>query len=143
MPAAAILLANLMFVIGARRAESGEEIEALVIAHLVFCVYLVADMIALSWVGMWLGLIHRKPNRAALLALARIVVLPDVVFIAAMCLSHPQNEDPAKAFIALCIVLGLVPNLWFGLAAHAKLHTQFRTIASEGVARKGPLKERP
>ena len=49
--------------------------------HLVLAGFLVADLISLSWVGMWQGLIRRKPNRAALFSLARILALPPLLFL--------------------------------------------------------------
>jgi len=104
--------------------------------HLVFGGFLAADLIALSWDGMWLGLINRKPNRAALLALARIVVLPTLVFAALVSLwsLFQRNNDPP--FFVCWIIPGLAADLYFGLRARATLDAELRTIVSEGLGRK-------
>jgi len=41
----------------------------------------ILDMITLSWVGMWLGLAHKHPSRAAASAVARVMALPWAIFL--------------------------------------------------------------
>jgi ABC-type transport system involved in cytochrome c biogenesis permease component len=137
-PTAAVLLANLIFLIVEMRRWDGQDREVYMGLHLFLGGFLVADMIALSWVGMWLGLINRKPNRAALLSLTRILVLPGVMFIVAMVLwgLSSKAEDPASASFTFWLLFGLAADLYFALGARFKLRAEFRTIASEGVARK-------
>jgi hypothetical protein len=99
--------------------------------------FLAADMVALSWSAMWLGLINRKPNRAALLALTRIIVLPVVLFLVLIFLwaiSSRGDELPNAAFL-FWIILGLGADLYFGLSARLKLCGEFRTIVAEGLTR--------
>jgi len=142
-PVAAVVVASLVFtVVEIRRWGDADERASLLGLHLVFAGFLVADMIALSWDGMWLGLNHRKPNRATLLALTRIVVLPTLVFFALISLwaSTQRNNDlPASStFFALWILIGLSADLYIGLRARAKLEAGFRIIVSEGRARQRP-----
>jgi hypothetical protein len=144
-PAAALLLANLIFlIVEMRRWEVGERRSFLGL-HLLLAGFLAADMMALSWVGMWLGLINRKPNRAALLALTRILVLPGAMFVVFIFLwgSSSNNPDPIRAAFILWILLGLAADLYFGLGAMLKLRAQFRTIVAEGVARKRTAEPAP
>ena len=44
----------------------------------------VLDMITLGWVGMWLGLAHKHPSRAAASAIARVMALPWAIFLGCM-----------------------------------------------------------
>jgi ABC-type transport system involved in cytochrome c biogenesis permease component len=44
----------------------------------------VLDMITLGWVGMWLGLAHKQPSRAAAGAVARVMALPWAIFLGIM-----------------------------------------------------------
>jgi ABC-type transport system involved in multi-copper enzyme maturation permease subunit len=137
-PTVALLLTNLMFLVAEMGRLGVGERKTFLWLHLLLGGFLAADMIALSWVGMWLGLINRKPNRAALLALARIVALPGALFVVLIGLSalSLKTNDPADVAIAFWIVLGLAADLYFGLDARNKLRAGFRTIVAEGVARK-------
>ena len=144
-PTAALLLANLMFLmVEMRRWDAGERTTFLA-WHLVVGGFLAADLMALSWVGMWLGLINRKPNRAALLALTRILVLPGAMFVVFLFLwgSSSNNPDPTGAAFILWILFGLAADLYFAVGALLRLRAQFRTIVAEGVARKRPTRSDP
>ncbi len=62
-------------------------LEYLVLRHefptptiLVNLAMLVADMIALGWIGMWMGLTARNTNRAILGAIGRVLILPWAVY---------------------------------------------------------------
>jgi ABC-type transport system involved in multi-copper enzyme maturation permease subunit len=140
-PAGVVLLANLVFVLVVMRkwgfvADSN----AVLGMHLVVGGFLVADLIALSWVGMWQGLIRRRPNHAALSALARIVVLPAAIYLLGVWLWAISDQSGGERFAAflftLWILLGLGADLYFGLAARRKLFGQFRLVVAEGVGRK-------
>jgi ABC-type transport system involved in multi-copper enzyme maturation permease subunit len=148
-PAGVLLLANLVFVLVEMRKWGDTGDRSLLLAwHLVLGGFLVADLIALSWVGMWQGLVNRKPNRAALLSLARILVLPPLLFLVGIWLwaiSHIPGSgahDTAYVF-TLGILLGLGADLYFGLEARRKLFGQFRATVAEGVARKRTAKPAP
>ncbi len=136
-PTTALLLANLIFLImEVRRWDAGERATYLAF-HLLAGGFLAADMIALSWSAMWLGLIHRKPNRAALLALTRIIVLPVALFVLLIFLwaiSSRGEQLPNAAFL-FWIMLGSGSDLYFGFSAMHKLRSDFRTIVAEGFTR--------
>jgi ABC-type transport system involved in cytochrome c biogenesis permease component len=143
LPVAAVLLANLTFLVAEIRQWEPNSRLALIKVHLILGGFLVADMIALSWCGAWLGLINRKPNRAALLALTRILVLPGVVFVVLLSLwalvpqRNSVEESFTGAFILWCLI-GVAADLYFGLGARARMRAEFRTIVSEGFAPKRP-----
>jgi ABC-type transport system involved in multi-copper enzyme maturation permease subunit len=139
-PVIAVLLAHLFFMILLVRRWQFQERAYWLVIHVILGGFLVGDMMALSWVGMWLGLIHRKPNRAALQALLRILVLPPVIFVVLISL---VRNPPVAAAYTLWAFLGLGANLCFALQARTKLRSQFRTIVSEGVARKPPVEPVP
>ncbi len=144
-PTAGVLLANLMFlIVEMRRWDAGER-ETFLMCHLLLGGFLAADMVTLSWSGMWLGLINRKPNRAALLALTRILVAPLVIFIVLIFLwaMSSHGEDLPGAAFTFWILLGLAADLYFGLGAKFKLQGEFRTIVAEGVVRKTTTQPAP
>jgi ABC-type transport system involved in cytochrome c biogenesis permease component len=147
LPVAALLLTNLMFlIVELRQCDSGSDRWGLFGVHLAVGGFLAADMIALSWVGIWLGLIQRKPNRAALLALTRIIVLPVAIFVGFIFLlpfAEMRGDDLLAETVISWIVIGLGIDLGFALAARSKLRAQFRTIVAEGVARKRPAQDTP
>jgi hypothetical protein len=148
LPVAAVLLANLTFLVAEIRRWEPTSRMAMLKIHLILGGFLVADMIALSWSGAWLGLINRKPNRAALLALTRILVLPGLTFVVLLSLWAlvPQRNSADDSFtgsFALWVLLGLAADLYFGLGARARLRAEFRTIVSEGFARKRPSEPLP
>jgi ABC-type transport system involved in multi-copper enzyme maturation permease subunit len=145
---AAVLLANLTFVVVEIRLWDSGARPALLTIHLLLGGFLVADMMTLSWVGAWLGLSNRKPNRAALLALTQILVLPGVAFVVILCLwglvtERNQADESFTFAFALWSLLGLAADIFFGLVARAKLRAEFRTIVSEGLARKCPAVPAP
>jgi ABC-type transport system involved in multi-copper enzyme maturation permease subunit len=148
LPVAAVLLANLTFLVAEIRRWEPTSRMAMLKIHLILGGFLVADMIALSWSGAWLGLINRKPNRAALLALTRILVLPGLTFVVLLSLWAlvPQRNSADDSFtgaFALWTLIGLVADLYFGMSARARLRAEFRTIVSEGFARKRPSEPLP
>jgi ABC-type transport system involved in multi-copper enzyme maturation permease subunit len=149
LPVAGVLLANLSFLLSEFRQWDSAARPVLLKLHLLFGGFLAADMIALSWVGAWLGLIKRTPNRAALLALTRILVLPAAGFIVILSLwallPQRNNADDSieTVVFVLWLLLGLVADLYFGLVARARLYAEFRTTVSEGFARKRPTEAVP
>ncbi len=137
----AVLLANLAFLIVEMRWDSDDR-AVLLKLHLMFGGFMVTDMIALSWVGMWLGLLHRKSNRAALLALVRILVLPVACFSVLISLWAMEAVNYLSGAVYwFWIIPGLAADIFFGVAARAKLRDHFRTIVSEGVIRRSPPME--
>lgn len=145
-PVTAVLLAYLLFLIAEIGRWPADMRADWLKFHLVLAGFLAGDMIALSWMGMWLGLRNRKPNRAALLALMRIVVLPVVIFFVLFtlwALGSKNIDQLDTAAFTLWVMLGLGADLYFGLGARNKILAEFRTIVSEGLARKTPAEPAP
>ena len=72
-----VILTDLIF-LSARNEDSWRLFWAVIIGVFVL------DMITLAWVGMWLGLAHKHPSRAAASAIARVMALPWAIFLAFM-----------------------------------------------------------
>jgi hypothetical protein len=90
-------------------------------------VMLVADALAIGWVGMWRAMSEKKPRTAAGQTVLRILVLPWLVFGLMMVMTRPSSGGSA----VLCwFVLGILTDLGFGLAGWNKLLTQFRVQAA-------------
>ena len=100
-------------------------------------VLLVADMLALSAVGMWASLTARNPNRATGIALRRVLVLPwvamVVVIISGTMLSYfgQWNFSGAKFFLGLYFISGIVTDIAFGLGSWQRLQNEFREVAAQ------------
>jgi len=107
---------------------------------------LIADLITLSWVGMWMGLNSRNSTRAAGASIVRILFVPWLVFLALLTIMAvssrffsqfmPRGFD-AKVLICVWMIFGFVNNVIFGLWAGRKLETQFRVMATRRFERRG------
>ncbi|HXJ59433.1 MAG TPA: hypothetical protein VNU68_22545 [Verrucomicrobiae bacterium] len=90
---------------------------------------LLMDLWALSWLGMWLGLRHHRPWRAALECALRLFILPWVLPIAALVLSGGSSTGVTGLPVALFLAwIGCSFLVAYGLGSGAKkkLHDQFR-----------------
>lgn len=101
-------------------------------------VMLVADLVALYWVGMWQGLTAKNPARAASGSLSRVLIVPWLLIAFVMLLvvlasmSGVREPDPWwKFFLALWFVLGLLVDFGFSAYACHKLFTEFRLAAQQ------------
>jgi ABC-type transport system involved in cytochrome c biogenesis permease component len=135
-PAAVVLIADFLFLMS-KRQNSGWAWMC-VAGMIVF----VADLIALSWLGMWLGLRSRHAHRAAAGALVRVLVLPWIlmaILLLVFALSNAYGRIRAwtgadwegKIFLLSWLVIGLSIAAIFGLRARQKLLTQFREVATQ------------
>ncbi len=104
-------------------------------------ILLVADMLALSVVGMWVGLSAKNPNRATGITLARVIVLPLVVSSAIMIFfgimagaGLIQGTPGWKFYVAVWFVPGIFADAFFGLRAWRRLRSEFRTVAAQRFA---------
>ncbi len=117
--------------------------EAAISIHVVIGVFLVLDAIALSWVGMWYGFVARKPSRAALPAMLRIVVLPGLFYFLLLSLLSTTNApNSGVAVLTLWFVVGAGADI-LAFPATKNLVDRFRTIASEGYKRGRTVEIRP
>jgi ABC-type Na+ efflux pump permease subunit len=147
LPIGALLAANLFCMVMELRPVSGwdkDERLTLICFHAILGVFLVLDSIALSWVGMWLGFVARKPNRSAMPALLRIVGLPALLFfLLGTLFSLADASITMTAGLLFWCVMGLGVDYMFAALAREKLLERFRKIASEGYVRGRPVEIRP
>jgi ABC-type transport system involved in multi-copper enzyme maturation permease subunit len=100
---------------------------------------LVADLVALHWVGMWQGLTAKNPIRAAGGSLFRILALPWIAYAFVLLMiiindlrgSNAQTSPGWKFFLGLWFCLGMAANFAFGAWSRQKLMTEFRLAAQE------------
>ena len=109
-------------------------------------VTLVSDLVALYWVGLWLGLTAKNPNRAASASVARVLILPGIAWsllllILALNSMRGGYQAGFNVFLSLWFVLGLLTDFAFSVWARNKLLTQFRLAATRRyLAQPGFLK---
>jgi hypothetical protein len=101
-------------------------------------VLIVADLVALYWVGMWQALTAKNPNRTASASVARILILPPlswamVVLIAVLSsVRGGQNyESWPHMLLGLWFGLGIVADIGFSVAARRRLLAEFRLAAAQ------------
>jgi ABC-type transport system involved in cytochrome c biogenesis permease component len=107
-------------------------------------VMLVADLAALYWMGMWMGLAARNPKWAFSDAVARVLVLPWVGFAMFLTLvavfSIRGNEGPEwPTVLGVWVALGLAADLGFGAWARHQLLTGFREAAARRYERRASV----
>src|SRR5262249_4476500 len=131
-PAAVVLLADFVFWTTDR--NDADRTLVWIAGATVF----VADMVTLSWVGMWTGLCGRHANRAAAAAVLRIMVLPWLAFTGVMIvislevrtsISGPLSGAQMTTLAWMFISLG--NDLVFGLWARERLLHEFRNVATQ------------
>lgn len=108
-------------------------------------VIFVMDMFALSWIGMWTGLVAQKSNRAAGAAVTRILFLPWLVFglvmsavgmLSMIPITRPLMDKinvSEDGVIVLWLLLGVGNNFFWMFWAKRGLHTRFRELAVQRV----------
>ena len=94
-------------------------------------IMLLADLITLSWVGMWLGLRSRRANRALAAAVARILVLPWGVFLLALFILKYAAWENDSLGLVIWIGIGLITDVVFGVTAYRNLQGRFREVATQ------------
>ena len=91
-------------------------------------VMLVADALAIGWVGMWRAMSEKKPRSAAGQTVSRILVLPWLIFALGASLRFFDSGTTALIF---WFVLGILIDVGFATTARQQLLTQFRTQAAQ------------
>ncbi len=126
----------LMLMAGANHWTTGGDRPLWLWLGLAVIIMLVADLVALYWVGMWMGLASQNPRRAFSGAATRILVLPWMVFaLFLMLVALAPPELQAKLdwghFIAVWFGLGLAADIGFGVWARHRLLRDFRLVATQ------------
>ncbi len=137
-PVAVVLIVDFIFLLMTLKHGTPDERSGWVMVYLIFGGFLAFDLIALSTVGMWLGLSGRKTNRATIVALMRIVLLPTAAFTVAgilIAIMAPSGNPSLMGFGIFWIVLCIVTNLVFMASANNHLR-QFRDVLAQRFATK-------
>jgi hypothetical protein len=93
---------------------------------------LIADFIALRWMGIHAGLTSRKHYRAVLRTVGKVLLPPWVcIFLMFFIRRHFNSAGEAAFMFALYIGFGLVLSLTTALLARSRLEGRFREMASE------------
>jgi hypothetical protein len=139
-----ILVAGVEFIFlaGSLQRESFHDNPMNPIVWLAGIIMLVFDVVALGWVGMWVGLTVKKPNRVTAITLARVLVVPWLMFVGVIVLIVSVSDyynygivRPGwKFFVGLWFGLGIATDLAFGLMARRQLRTQFRQLSLQQYA---------
>jgi ABC-type transport system involved in cytochrome c biogenesis permease component len=89
---------------------------------------LIADSIALGWVGMWMGISANKPNRASGAALGRVMLWPCVgaLFIASRL---GIGNHGGYGLLALWFLVGVIFDAFLITHARKSLYAKFRILA--------------
>jgi hypothetical protein len=133
-PLVVVLGVGLLLMVGVHRRAPGWQNQATWLAGIFM---LVADLVALSWVGMWRALVARSHTLATVNTVMRMLVLPWVLFGVVVGsgnvwygLMLGKNWSPGWQFyLELWMGLGLAADVVFGLTAWWELRTRFRELA--------------
>ena len=143
-PTLYILAADFLFMmvgLNDRQLNRGEEYSFWIMLWAAGMTVFVMDLFALSWVSMWVGLSSKQANRAANAAIARILILPWMVFFFSMTLfatiSFFARIRPDEHLVLLFwFVLCVVNNLIFVSWAKKNLRGRLREMATQRFAAK-------
>ncbi len=128
-PVVVVLLVDMLFLLSQRDHDQW------VLVWQAGMVILIADLYTLSWVSMWLGLKTKNTNRAAGLAVGRILVLPWVIFyVVGVTVDQlpgrhftSNNDTPIIAWFLIAIITDII----FCARAKHKLRRSFRSLATQ------------
>jgi ABC-type transport system involved in cytochrome c biogenesis permease component len=131
-PGAALFLANMflliMEILQLPPGSPPDDSDLLIGMHVIVAGSFVVDLMALSWVAMWLGLIQRKPNRAAALALLEILLIPYL-----LCLAMAGGVPNPASLLIFSNIVGAGSAFFFAQRSHTRLGQWFRKVVAEGV----------
>jgi len=140
-PAAALFLANIFLLMMeilalSPNAALSDERNLLVGLHLITALSLMVDMLTLSWVGVWQGLVMRKPNNAAMLSILEIMLIPYALFFGFYIMASNMTAPNWFSVLIFTNILGLASGFFFAQNAHTRLAEYFRYVVAVGVAPK-------
>lgn len=127
-PLIAILLMDAVFAILIGIWGSPNETPKYFLFGTAMAVMLIADSIALGWVGMWTGISSNKTNRAAGAAVGRVMVWPCIG--AFFLWSRIGVGTGAYVLLGVWFVIGLICDAFLVVHARNNLYAKFRTLAA-------------
>jgi ABC-type Na+ efflux pump permease subunit len=146
-PLIAVVVVECVFLIAALQSHATEANYAAVALAwwAAFMILLVADILALSAVGMWVSLTAKNPNRATGTTVVRVMIIPLAVSIGILIavtvfnLASSGSGPTWKFFLAVYFVPGIVADVVFGLGAWRRLNADFRLVAVQRFTPAGSL----
>ena len=138
-PVVAVLVVDFLFLL----ANAGKE-HWWVWLCLAAMVMLVADMYAISWLGMWLGLRARHASRASGAVIARILLLPWAIILGLVTMLNFVDSISGSLissgfrwrddyFLPIWFAVGVLTDVTFTAWAKGKLRHEFRAVATQRV----------
>lgn len=132
-PALTLLALDLFFIVAGHSAysDSGEDRRMLTTLFIIVAVTFALDCVALGLVGLWNGLIARNGRSAMSSSMARILVLPWIVFgLLNLIFALTDVSIDGNYELGLWVGLGLMANGVFGWQAWEQLRSNLRVIAA-------------
>jgi ABC-type transport system involved in cytochrome c biogenesis permease component len=135
LPAMVVVLADIIFLFSER--QEGDWVLVWIAGITIF----IADLITLAWVSMWTGLRSLNTNRASGAAMARVLILPWLLFAmmwTGVAILEEINRrilprwvtDETTAIVSWAVI-GLAVDIFFGAWAYRNLTGKFReTVAA-------------
>jgi hypothetical protein len=137
-PVGVIIAVQIVFMLAQLKGYENEDRTLWVCFWLAVTFMLLADLVALYWLGMWHGLTSRSLNHAAGASNSRILLLPwlliGMVTLVLALVSRNSSSSPdlgPKFFLGLWFFLGVAVDIYFAADARSKLLTRFRTAAAQ------------
>ena len=150
-PVVLVLVTIFVFMWATLREPDSEDIRSFVrLLCIGGMVLIVADVIALYWVGMWQALTAKNPNRAASGAVGRILILPPLAWAMAVLiivLSSVRGGGGSYDWwpfmlLGLWFGFGLAADIAFSVGARRKLLAEFRVAAAQRYTRRASFLKR-
>lgn len=134
LPAMAIVLADIVFLFSER--HQGDWALWWIAGITVF----IADLVTVAWVSMWTGLRSINSIRAAAAAMARILILPWLLFAmlstGVLIIEQidrnilPRWIDDETTLLVMWALIAFVIDILFGASAYRNLTTRFREVVA-------------
>jgi ABC-type transport system involved in multi-copper enzyme maturation permease subunit len=104
----------------------------------------VGDVYTLCWVGMWVGLISKRPNRATFATFARVVVVPcgawsAMVILISLLELWPRLDQSGQFSMVLWFGFGLANDIALFLWSRHRLVHDLRVVATQRFVPGRPL----
>jgi hypothetical protein len=136
-PMIVVLVVECVFLVASARQNRADiaDLSFLITGGIAYMAMFVVDAFALSSVGMWISLTTKNPNRTTGITVFRILLMPMLLLFAILisysffriAISGP--EFGWKTVVGLYLGLGIATDLYFGLTAWRRLHSDFREVA--------------
>jgi hypothetical protein len=105
---------------------------------------LLADVVALGWLGLWQAVAARHPTQAALNTISQILLAHWLLFVVLASINGILRLDfryavlrKPEVWVGLWLALGIAIDLFWALYARARLRRDFRSEAAQPFEAKG------